>query len=214
MRDQSIRATEQSPGHGTATYACACTCGGHGRQIQCRIDGYPNGNGPCFEIKGILLERIEGYNLEDIATSPLAPPPGDGLMQWRQIIQAAVNLAHKINQQKAIMEDCAPRNVVVDKQSQTPRIVDLPQCHFRDELVEAWQRWGWHEEEDDWDPGVGYWKLARSTDNTGAIGAVMVSRVQRATGVKLEMKYPGRETIISGIKCRNAAAAEGRIGYH
>lgn len=119
MRDQSIRATEQSPGHGTATYACACTCGGHGRQIQCRIDGYPNGNGPCFEIKGILLERIEGYNLEDIATSPLAPPPGDGLMQWRQIIQAAVNLAHKINQQKVIMEDYAPRDVVVDKQSQT-----------------------------------------------------------------------------------------------
>ncbi|KAK4134518.1 hypothetical protein BT67DRAFT_441693 [Trichocladium antarcticum] len=51
--------------------------------------------------------------------------------------------------------DCAPRNVVVDKRSQTPHIVDLAQCSFPDELVKTWHKRRWHEYED-WDPDVEY----------------------------------------------------------
>jgi hypothetical protein len=104
---------------------------------------------PYFEVKGILLERIEGYALEDMATPPLAPSPGDGLTKWRQIIKSAVDLAHDINQRGVIMEDCAPRNVVVDGGSQAPPIVDLAKCEFRDEMREARQRWARHETGDD-----------------------------------------------------------------
>ncbi|KAK4153649.1 hypothetical protein C8A00DRAFT_43468 [Chaetomidium leptoderma] len=160
-----------------------------------------------FEVRGILLERIDGYNLEDIATSPLAP--ADDLMKWQQIIQSAVDIVHEINRYGVIMEDCAPRNVVVDKQSQTPYIVDLAQCNFRDELAKTWHKWKWHESDDDWDPDVEYWEQVDSEDNTGAIGAVMVHRVQRETGVKLEIKYPGYTAIISGIQRRKAEAAAG-----
>jgi hypothetical protein len=161
-----------------------------------------------FEVRGILLERIDGYNLADMTTSSLAPP-SDNLMKWGQIIQSAIDMAHEINRQGIIMQDCAPRNVVVDKQSQTPHIVDLAQCLFRGELTKLWQKWRRHED-DGWDPYVEYWKQVASWDNTGGIGAVMVHRVEKATGVKLDIKYPDCTAIISGIQAKKAAAAERR----
>lgn len=162
-----------------------------------------------FDVRGILLERIDGYNLEDIATSPIAPPASDNLLEWRQIIQSAVDLAHEINLHGVIMEDCAPRNMVVDEQSQTPRFVDFAQCDFRDELANLWHKWKWHEY-DDWDPDVEYWENADGADNTGAIGAVMVHRVQQETGVKLDIKYPDCTAIISGIQARKAVVERRR----
>jgi hypothetical protein len=161
-----------------------------------------------FELRGILLERIDGYNLQDITTSPLAPP-SDNLMKWQHIIQSAVDMAHEINRRGIIMQDCTPRNVVVDKESQTPHIVDLAQCIFRDELGKLWQKWKWHEH-DDWDPYVKYWEQVATWDNPGAIGAVMVHRVEKATGVKLDIRYPDCTAIISGIQRGKAAAAERR----
>ena len=159
------------------------------------------------EVWGVLLEGIDGYTLEGITTSPLAPPAHDQ-KEWRQIIQSAVDLAHEINKRGIIMQDSAPRNVVVDKWSQTPRIIDFAQCRFRDKLTERWQRWKWHEH-DDWDPDVEYWELVERRDNPGAIGAVMIKRVQRATGVKLEIDWWFKEcrAIITEIKRRKAEAA-------
>jgi hypothetical protein len=77
-----------------------------------------------FEVQGILLEHVDGYTLEDIATSPAAPPPTD-LKEWQQIIQSAANIAHDINKRGVLMQDCSPRNVVVDRHSQTPQIIEL-----------------------------------------------------------------------------------------
>ncbi|KAL2126784.1 hypothetical protein VTI74DRAFT_232 [Chaetomium olivicolor] len=178
-----------------------------GKPISTPAD-IPSKAASYFEVKGILLERIDGYNLEDITTSPVAPPASD-LKRWRQIIQSAVDLVHEVNRRGVILEDCAPRNVVVDKKSQTPRIVDLAQCRFKQELVKAWRRWKW-DEYDDWDPDVEYWKRVDEEDNTGAIGAVMVHLVERETGVKLEIKYPDCSSIISGIQRRKAEAVECR----
>ncbi len=111
------------------------------------------------------------------------------------------------------MQDCAPRNVVVDKSSHTPRVIDLAQCRFRDKLAERWQRWKWHEY-DDWDPDIEYWEQVQGGDNPGAIGAVMINRVQKATGVKLEIDWWFKEceAIIAEIKRGKAEAAPEQEG--
>ncbi|KAK4233135.1 hypothetical protein C8A03DRAFT_48226 [Achaetomium macrosporum] len=149
-----------------------------------QLTAMPPEAAPYFEVKGILLERIDGFCLEDLT---LATPLPSNLRTWQQLIQSGADVAHEINRRGIIMEDCAPRNVVVDKQSHTPRIIDLAQCRFRDELVEQWYKW--------------------DTDNPGAIGAVMVNLVQKKTGAKLPIRYPDYRAIIAGIKRRKAEAA-------
>ena len=141
---------------------------------------------PYFEIKGVLLEWVPGYNLRNIATSPLAPPDPE---KWQGIVQSAVDIVHDINRRGVIMSDCQPRNVIVDRRSQTPFIIDLAQCYFKDKLIELWEEWGWHEDED-WDPDAEYWRLAGTHDNPGEIGAVMANRLLRAKGMKLNINYP------------------------
>ncbi|KAK4105347.1 hypothetical protein N658DRAFT_462525 [Parathielavia hyrcaniae] len=162
----------------------------------------PQETAPYFEVRGILLERIDGYGLENLTLGPLP----QNLRTWHHIIHLAVDAAHEINKRGVIMEDCAPRNVVVDEQSQTPRIVDLAQCNFRDEMVSEWYQWGWHEDED-WDPDVEYWEQVGTVDNPGAIEAVMATRVQRRTGVKLDFRYPDWSVIIAEIRRREEEAA-------
>ncbi|KAK4233167.1 hypothetical protein C8A03DRAFT_19702, partial [Achaetomium macrosporum] len=155
-----------------------------------------------FDVRGILLERIDGYCLGDLTLSPLP----SNLRRWQQIIQSAADAAHEINKRGIIMKDCVPRNVVVDGQSNTPRIVDLAQCRFRDELVKRWYKHGWHEDEG-WDPDVEYWEQVGTASNPAAIGAVMVMRIQKMTGVKLDIRYPDYEAIIAGTRRRKAEAA-------
>jgi hypothetical protein len=162
----------------------------------------PQETAPYFDVRGILLERVDGYSLESLTLGPLP----QNLRTWQHIIQSAADAAYEINNRGVIMEDCAPRNVVVDRQSQTPRIVDLAQCIFRDEMVSEWYQWGWHEDED-WDPDVEYWEQASTTSNPGAIGAVMANRVQRKTGVKLDIRYPDWDGIIAEIRRRKEEAA-------
>ncbi|KAK4135165.1 hypothetical protein BT67DRAFT_293466 [Trichocladium antarcticum] len=162
----------------------------------------PQETAPYFEVRGILLERIDGYCLESLTLGPLP----QNLRTWQHIIQLAADAAYEINKRGVIVEDCAPRNVVVDRQSQTPRIVDLAQCIFRDEMVSEWYQWGWHEDED-WDPDVEYWEELSTRSNPGAIAAVMANRVQRKTGVKLDFRYPDWSGIIAKIRRRKEEAA-------
>ncbi|KAG7287498.1 hypothetical protein NEMBOFW57_007010 [Staphylotrichum longicolle] len=125
---------------------------------------------PYFELNGILLERIDGYKLEDM-TSLLTTRPPKNLKEWQIIIQAAANAAHVINERGILMQDASPRNVMVDRRSQTPRIIDFAQCLFRDELVDQWHRWEWQEDEE-WDPDVEYWERARQQEDPAAIALV------------------------------------------
>ena len=104
------------------------------------------------------------------------------------------------------MEDCAPRNVFVDRRTQTPYMIDLAQCLFRDELVVQWHKWNLQEEEG-WDQDVQYWKFVDIRDNTKAIGLVMADRVRRATGVGLEIKYPDFTEIKRSVRREKAEAA-------
>ncbi|KAK4143976.1 uncharacterized protein C8A04DRAFT_37008 [Dichotomopilus funicola] len=157
---------------------------------------------PYFEVRGILLERIDGYCLDNLTLGPLPK----NLRTWQHIIQLAADAAYEINKHGIIMEDCTPRNVVVDGKSQTPRIVDLAQCMFRDEMVSEWYKSGWHEDED-WDPELEYWEQVSTTCNPGAIAAVMANRIYRKTGAKLEFRYPDWSEIFAKIRRRREEAA-------
>jgi hypothetical protein len=156
---------------------------------------------PYFEVKGVLLEVIDGYSLWDIATSPGAP--GDP-QAWPAIIQAASDIAHEINKRGVIMQDSAPRNVVVDARVQKPFIIDLAQCLFKDKLVEGWLKMGWADGDGDdsyeWDPDVEYWEWVAQRHNPGSIGAPMRPRLLQQKGMKLDIKFLDHDKILDEIR--------------
>jgi hypothetical protein len=126
-----------------------------------------------FEIRGVLLQYIDGYKLWDIATAPQAPADR---AKWQGIIQRACNAAYEINRRGIFMEDCAPRNVVVDARTQRPFIIDLAQCEFKDRLAKIWREKEWID--DDWDAEIDYWQLMQSRNNPGSIGAPMARQLE------------------------------------
>ncbi|KPM36870.1 hypothetical protein AK830_g9693 [Neonectria ditissima] len=134
------------------------------------------------EVKGIILELVPGYDLVDLATSPLAPSDRE---TWTSIVQAAIDAAHDINKHGIILDDCQPRNVLVDCRSQSPFIIDLAQCSFKDKLIEVWKD---YEEAEDWD--AVYWEFIEQCDNSRAIGGLMTTRLLRTKGFKPDLKYP------------------------
>jgi hypothetical protein len=185
---------------------------------------------PYFEIKGILLEYISSYNLQDIDTSPLAPSDRN---MWSGIVQAAVDSAHDINKHGVLMEDCGPRNVMVDSHSQSPFIIDFAQCQFKDQITDPQEFWDViermreeadkengvegktedgkteegvaeseeeEEESEDWDPEIDYWERVACDRNDWAIGGVLATRLLKTRGFKLDIKYPDARKIIEELK--------------
>lgn len=149
-----------------------------------------------FEVKGVLLEYVDGYLLEDLLTSPLAPPAGD-LSAWKRIMQSAIDKAHAINERGVLLHDPAPCNVVVDRHSHEPRIVDLARCNFKEE-VENWPRDD--VEPEAWEREVNYWQHVQAWGNTAALAGPLQNRVKRKIGVQLKMWYPDFDWIIGGIR--------------
>lgn len=168
---------------------------------------------PYLEVKGILLEQISGYGLWDLPISPLAP---SDLATWGGIVQTAVDATQAINRHGIVMEDCDPRNVLVDQHSQTPFIIDLAQCAYKDKLLELWEGLGPEEKEDFrdefdeewlWDSEAEWWEQLRQSDNPGAIGSVMATRVRQEKGMELKLRYPDYYKIISDIRERARAGS-------
>lgn len=76
-----------------------------------------------LDIKGVLLQKITGYRLWDLPiVQNVAPQSQDA---WPLIVQTAVDAVHEINKRGIILEDCGPRNVVVDQQTATPFVIDF-----------------------------------------------------------------------------------------
>lgn len=171
-----------------------------------------------FEVPGILMERISGYRLWDMPESPLAPREPE---RWRGIVQAAVDVAADINTRGVIMYDCRPRNVIVDKRTHNPFLIDFAQCSFRDdpgyskiydaddnesedggdEDEEDDSEEGGSLFEDDWeslDPEARYQRDALERDNPGAIGTVMAAKLLRGHGVRMDLRYPGLGVVKGG----------------
>ncbi len=160
---------------------------------------------PYFEVRGVLIELIDGYQLWDIANALGAPSDPEA---WPPIIQTASDAAHEINKRGIFMEDCAPRNVVVDARTQKPFIIDLAQCRFKDRMVEDWREMEW-DDDDDWDPDVEYWEQMRQSKNPADIGCVMGPRLRLEKGMELHgITFPDYDGIIEEIKRRKGLRAQ------
>lgn len=182
-----------------------------------------------FEVKGILVELVDGYELSELQFSPAAPSDQG---RWQDIVQAAVDGAHEINCRGVRVLDCSMYNVMMDKESHHPFIIDLAQCGFLEEMYEG----GEDEEEglstadeapdsddkafvdsdyyrgsesgdegsqvDEWnlDPEIRYWNSVRSYGNPVAIGLLMAGRLKREMGVSINLEYPDYDAIIAAIR--------------
>lgn len=151
-----------------------------------------------LDVKGILLEPVLESAMWDLAVSPLSSVDQK---KWQLLVQSAVDAAHDINQRGILLEDCGPRNVVVEERSWKPFIIDLAQCHFKENLIAIWEKMRDEggededeaEEEEEWDLEAEYWERARSCDNPGAIGSVMATILLKEKGITLDIKYPNKE---------------------
>ncbi|KAK4242090.1 hypothetical protein C8A03DRAFT_40512 [Achaetomium macrosporum] len=148
-----------------------------------------------FEVKGVLLQFIPGYTLSHLPTSPLAPPEPE---KWQAIIQAAVDAVHEIGRRGVLHRSAAPHNVVVNSRTQTPYIVDFANCDFKDRMIKLWKEIGRLDDDDDGE--IEYWENVVTQNNEQAIGGLMAARLQRAKGVKLDIKYPDCDRILRDLK--------------
>ncbi|KUI54959.1 hypothetical protein VP1G_02391 [Cytospora mali] len=157
-----------------------------------------------FEVKGVMIQRIVGYNLQDLPTSYLAPKDPK---EWQDIVQLAVDAAWEINQRGVIMGDCKTRNVVVDGKAQRPFLIDFAQCYFKDKMFDdSGSEAGSVKEDGDsvtdveHDVDVEYMNCARTHGNPVAIGSVMATILKRQKGMKLEIRYPDWDQVIEDIR--------------
>ncbi|KAJ3541644.1 hypothetical protein NM208_g4511 [Fusarium decemcellulare] len=158
-----------------------------------------------LHINGILIEVITGYNLWDLPISAAAP---SDKTKWPAIIQQAVDKAYEINKRGLILKDSGPRNVMVDQSSETPFIIDLAQCYFKDRLFALWEeislgeyeRDGDDEDEDEWNPEVEYWERVRSSNNPASIGLLMTKRLLLSAELEVDINYPDYKKIINDTK--------------
>ncbi|KAI6750651.1 hypothetical protein HG530_014547 [Fusarium avenaceum] len=179
---------------------------------QVRVASKDNCNADCSEymsVKGILLQFIPGCNLWDFAKSPSSP---QSHREWTCIVQQAIDAAHEINKRDVILDDSGPRNVVVDKATHVPFIVDLAQCTFKNDLFQLWEAEGFdsdseEEEEngDDRNLEVEWWSRIRARENPASIGLLMTKRLLKTHGLKLEFQYPDYQQLIQTAKISAAS---------
>lgn len=79
------------------------------------------------------MELVDDYELSKLHFSPAAP---SDLGRWQDIVQAAVDGAHEINRHGVLMHDSSMYNVMMDKESHRPFIIDLAQCGFIERMYE------------------------------------------------------------------------------
>jgi hypothetical protein len=127
-------------------------------------------------------------------------------------VQSAVDAAHEINLRGILMQDCKPRNVVVDQSSQAPFIIDFADCTFRDEMMQGWdeyrEQWisQWPEDADeadealDPDPEIQFWKNVCCVNNPADIGLVMTTILRNQKGMTLDVKLHDHQKIINDMR--------------
>lgn len=171
-------------------------------RVMVPVPNLPSDMSKYFELKGVLLESIFGYNLGDLAISPLAPADPK---KWLPIVQSSVNLAHTLDATGVLMGDCAPRNVIVDRSTHKPFFIDFAQAEFKDALLRAW-----HDPKDKtFNPEYEYWKAVATRNNPGAIGSEMKCKVKKAKNIELQgIVYPDYESILKDILRPKKAGAK------
>ncbi|TGO25128.1 hypothetical protein BPAE_0087g00350 [Botrytis paeoniae] len=130
------------------------------------VDVAPDNATDLFQIKGILIELIDGYTLSDLPTT--APKES-----WGEICHEAVRVVRLLDDYSILNEDVRPSNIMVTRQPTQDKyrvvMLDFAQCTFR-EPEETDKQWGskkWNQDEE------------------GAIGLVMRHRLK-----KLDYDFP------------------------
>lgn len=156
-----------------------------------------------FEIKGILLQQITGFKLIDLPTAPVPQDPD----LWQDIIQRAVNATRDINLRGVHLEDSSARNVMVDRETYRPYIIDFAQSVFKKKLVavrladrcskaELSDEEGPMDEEEEFNGDVEFLVELRTFDNTRAVGVSMAMRMEELKGAKMAINYPDWEKLM------------------
>ncbi|KAF2962672.1 hypothetical protein GQX73_g10901 [Xylaria multiplex] len=130
-----------------------------------------------FQVPGILIERLHGFNLSDLVTEM---PEGPHEV-WADIIQKAIDLAVEINRAGVLDGDSQPRNAIVTRREDNTyevRRIDFGEADLESDLTY------YREHEPDL-----FKQTAMTAGNPDALGGVMVSKVKRLTGVKLDVVY-------------------------
>lgn len=114
-----------------------------------------------FEVRGILLELITGYSLDDLANYAHQS-------SWQRICDNTIHAINLISDHGVLNEDVKPRNVLIRTHENLLEhevvIIDFAQCRFRreDQSEAAWKHEKWRQDEE------------------GAIGYVMECRLKGA----------------------------------
>ncbi|KAM0229981.1 hypothetical protein ACHAP5_011482 [Fusarium lateritium] len=180
---------------------------------QVQVASKDNNDPDCndyMSVKGILLQVIPGCNLWDFAESSWSP---QSQQEWTCIVQQAVDAAHEINKRDIILNDSGPRNVVVDKATHKPFIVDLAQCTFKNDIFQLWETEGFETDSDEEqeasgnerDPEVEWWRRIWSRENPASIGLLMTKRLLKTHGFKLEFQYPDYQQLLQAVKASAAS---------
>ncbi|RYP72597.1 hypothetical protein DL771_004092 [Monosporascus sp. 5C6A] len=83
-----------------------------------------------FQARGILLEKIRGFNLENLLLNTAKDPS-----LWKRIVQNAVDATKEVNRTGVLNFDSQPRNVVVatlDDHTFQPFVIDFGESICRD----------------------------------------------------------------------------------
>lgn len=145
-----------------------------------------------FQIPGILIEKLDGFNLTDLVEEM----PNADLSLLQRIIQRAVDIAIKMNLKGVMSHDCCPRNAIVcytgDVGGQeTPRIclVDFARASFRSDYTDDCER---SDGEDYNMTNCECWDCkVLHKENPVEIGQIMNGKAVRMAKQKLQIKYSG-----------------------
>ncbi|KAF7894995.1 hypothetical protein EAF00_006809 [Botryotinia globosa] len=135
-------------------------------QATTAVDEAPDNAADLFQIKGVLIELIDGYTLSDLPTK--APRES-----WGEICHEAVRVVRLLDDYSILNEDVRPSNIMITRQPTQNKyrvvMLDFAQCTFREpeETDKQWGRKKWNQDEE------------------GAIGLVMRHRLK-----KLDYDFP------------------------
>ncbi|TPX12851.1 uncharacterized protein E0L32_006731 [Thyridium curvatum] len=160
---------------------------------------------PYKEVRGILIQYINGFNLTDLYTSRRAPRQLD---EWRTI----------------------PRNVIVDGKTNQPFFIDFAFCSTDDEMKEEMRQLRESgsrpsdEEEDsskeeqdshndfhcpeERDPELQWWVSLGPFENSNAIGCIMKGKLRTTRQLNLGLKFPDGKKFMSELRERKAQLDE------
>ncbi|KAJ2998611.1 hypothetical protein NUW58_g263 [Xylaria curta] len=137
-----------------------------------------------FQVPGILIEKINGFNLSNLVTEMPAGPPD----LWAEIVQKATDLAVEINRAGVLDGDSQPRNALVTRREDNTH--QVCRIDFGEASLESDLKFRREDEPD-------YFKqCAATSSNPDALGLVMAAKVKRLTGVELDIVF---DEIFPGI---------------